>query len=87
MHRPHGVDGIGGYVTTKDLVKLPEDEDLAQLRARLAELGEELANRALLLATLRHELTDLDMRFQVVAGDSRKSEPGAPTPPIGIRLL
>ena len=55
-------------MSTEELVKLPEDEELARLRARLAELEDELADRELDLATLHRELLDFDLRYRAIVG-------------------
>ena len=55
-------------MSTEELVKLPEDEELARLKARLDELEDELADRELDLATLRRELLDFDLRFRAIVG-------------------
>lgn len=44
-------------------VQLPEEQELARLIRRLEELGDELAERELALATLRHELADFQARY------------------------
>lgn len=46
----------------------PEEEELARLRAHLAELQEELADRELDLATRRRELLDFQTRYLAIVG-------------------
>jgi len=46
----------------------PEDEELARLRARLAALKDELADRELELATHRRELLDFQLRYLAIVG-------------------
>jgi len=46
----------------------PEEEELARLRAKLAFLKDELADRELELATQRRELLDFQLRYLAIVG-------------------
>ena len=60
--------------TTLDFPVLrPEEEELARLRARLADLQDELADRELDLATRRRELHDFQTRYLAIVG-TRQAE-------------
>jgi len=49
-------------------VLLPEEEELARLKARLSDLEEELADEELNLVTLRRQLAEFELRYLAVVG-------------------
>jgi hypothetical protein len=55
-------------MTSDTLVRLPEEEEYARLRRRLEELEDELAEREVMLATLRRELSDFLARYLGLVG-------------------